>query len=53
MCIRDRLYVAALSVATALGPTDERVATEAEARRILVDAFTPRPDVNGYPGIAD
>ena len=49
----SKLYVAALSVATALGPTDERVATEAEARRILVDAFTPRPDVNGYPGIAD
>ena len=49
----SKLYVSALGVATALGPTDERVATEAEARRILVDAFTPRPDVNGYPGIAD
>ncbi len=49
----SKLYVAALSVATALGPTDERVEAEAEARRILVDAFTPRPDVNGYPGIAD
>ena len=49
----SKLYVSALSVATALGPTDERVEAEAEARRILVDAFTPRPDVNGYPGIAD